>query len=94
MRKLVDNSIELSQNPYGNYAIQQAFENWSAEICQQMIPCFFGKFYQLSMQKFSSNVIDRCLQKAKPEYLSIMMQELITCDRLISKHHPPNYSQI
>lgn len=85
MGKLISNAIELAQNPYGNYAIQQAFEHWDKEICQELIPQFFGKIYQLSMQKCSSNVIDRCIQNAKKEYLSIIMQELINCDRLNSK---------
>jgi hypothetical protein len=34
MKKLVEDSIKLAQDPFGNYAIQQAFENWDAEICQ------------------------------------------------------------
>lgn len=33
MGKLIANAIELAQNPYGNYAIQQAFEFWDKEIC-------------------------------------------------------------
>ena len=85
MQKLVAHAIELAQNPYGNYAIQQAFQFWDEEICQEIIPQFFGKVYQLSMQKCSSNVIDRSIQKAKPEYLCKILQELIKCDRLNSK---------
>ena len=38
MGKLKANAIELAQNPYGNYAIQQAFENWDREICLELIP--------------------------------------------------------
>lgn len=38
MGKLMQNAIELSQNQYGNYAIQQAFEFWDNDICQQLIP--------------------------------------------------------
>lgn len=85
MGKLITNAIELAQNPYGNYAIQQAFEHWDREICMDLIPCFFGKVYQLSMQKCSSNVIDRCIQNSSKEYLATLMQELISCDRLSSK---------
>lgn len=33
MKKLVANAIELAQNPYGNYAIQQAFDFWDADLC-------------------------------------------------------------
>jgi hypothetical protein len=82
MGKLIANAIELAQNPYGNYAIQQAFEYWDMEICQQIIPKFFGKIYQLSLQKCSSNVIDKCIQNSTPEFLATIMKELITCDRL------------
>ena len=61
MGKLIANAIELAQNPYGNYALQQAFEHWDKEIVQELIPQFFNKVFQLSMQKCSSNVIDRCI---------------------------------
>jgi hypothetical protein len=50
-----------------------------------VIPQFFGKIYQLSMQKCSSNVIDKSIQKSKPEYLEKLLSELIKCDRLHSK---------
>ena len=86
MTKLTSNAIELAQNPYGNYAIQQAFEYWDKETCLELIPQFFGKVYQLSMQKCSSNVIDKCIQNSSSEYLQILMQELITCDRLNSNN--------
>lgn len=49
MKILVENAIELAQNPYGNYAIQKAFEFWDKEMCQDLIPKFFGKVYQLSL---------------------------------------------
>mmetsp|Transcript_42593 Transcript_42593/g.40857 ORF Transcript_42593/g.40857 Transcript_42593/m.40857 type:complete len:208 (-) Transcript_42593:485-1108(-) len=82
MSKLMVNSIELAQNPYGNYAIQQVFEHWDKQIIHQLIPCYYGKVFQLSMQKCSSNVIDRCIQNSSPDQLQIIMSELINCDRL------------
>jgi Pumilio-family RNA binding repeat len=85
MTKIVKHAIELAQNPYGNYAIQQCFDFWEAEQCQDVIPQFFGKIYQLSMQKCSSNVIDKCIQKANPDYLLKILDELIKCDRLQSR---------
>jgi hypothetical protein len=85
MTKIVKHAIELAQNPYGNYAIQQCFDYWDAVQCQDVIPQFFGKIYQLSMQKCSSNVIDKSIQKSKPEYLEKLLSELIKCDRLHSK---------
>jgi hypothetical protein len=70
MKKLVANATELAQNHFGNYALQQAFSYWDKEMCQEIIPQFFGKVYQLSMQQSSSNVIDKCIYNSKPEYRS------------------------
>lgn len=39
------------------------------------------------MQKCSSNVVDKCIQKANRENLSLLVQELVKCDKLISKFY-------
>jgi hypothetical protein len=36
MAYITENSIELVQNPFGNYAIQTVMENWEASICETM----------------------------------------------------------
>ena len=54
--------IEIVQDPFGNYAIQHALEVYGASACQDIL-CEIGKHViSLSMQKFSSNVVEKCLE--------------------------------
>jgi len=34
MNELTKNAIALAQNPYGNYSLQVAFDNWTIEECR------------------------------------------------------------
>ena len=64
---LTKNAVNLVQSPYGNYAIQQAIERWTNEDLQSIYDNLLKHVLQLSMQKFSSNVIEKCLEKAEHE---------------------------
>lgn len=57
---MIANSLNLIQNPYGNYAIQIALDKWNdgAEITH----CFNDNIVFLSLQKYSSNVIEKCFE--------------------------------
>ena len=61
---IIENNLNLIQNPYGNYAIQTALTNWndSFEIAQ----CVDNKIVFLSLQKYASNVIEKCFEKYHP----------------------------
>jgi len=59
----------LVQSPYGNYAVQQAIDFWENEDLYSIFMNLLGNVLQLSMQKFSSNVIEKCLDKASDEVL-------------------------
>jgi len=45
IKKIKDNIMELAQNPFGNYAIQEAFMNWDRDYVQCLIQLFFNKIY-------------------------------------------------
>jgi hypothetical protein len=62
-----ENAIELVQDPYGNYAVQEIMEKWSE---QNFVPLFEKvktRVAQLSIQKFSSNVIEKWLAMCDEE---------------------------
>ena len=85
MTKLTENVNELVQNPYGNYAVTEVLSYWDYEICKPIFLKIQNKISQLSIQKFSSNVIERCLEKADPEIKSLYIEEISTSERLASK---------
>ncbi len=76
-------SIELVQNPYGNYAIQVALDTFAAEQCDVILESLKGKYAQLSMLKFSSNVVEKCIEKADGKRRDEILKELSGSDKLL-----------
>eukprot|EP00347_Sterkiella_histriomuscorum_P010240 403377054 len=74
--------ILLCQNAYGNYALQVALEFWSNEDCQQIYLGFLPQLQQLAIQKFSSNVIEKVIDKADQRIVEMYALEIIEGDKL------------
>ena len=53
--------IQISQNPFGNYAIQFLLEMWSVKDCGILIKQIIRKANILSCSKYSANVINKAL---------------------------------
>lgn len=73
---LSDHAFELVQNQYGNYVVQHSLEEWGGEVCQPVLQALKGRLLQLSVQKFSSNVVEHFLRIATPEVQLSIMEEL------------------
>ncbi len=76
MRKLQENLIEVVQDPYGNYAITQALETWENQRTQPIRDTLKTYFQQLTIQKYSSNVIEKCVERADSVTISEYFQIL------------------
>lgn len=87
MQKLADNVIDLVQNPYGNYAVTEVINNWDAELCKPIFNNLEKKVNQLSMQKFSSNVVEKCLEKADIKTRNSFFEQMAISDKLPSNFH-------
>ena len=57
------NAIFLIKQSYGNFVIQVIIENW--EDYKEITDLFKGNFFALSLEKYASNVIERCIEKDK-----------------------------
>jgi len=75
-QKLKERSFELIENPYGNYALQIVIENWEENDLIDIFKQFIGHFTELSMMKYSSNVIEKILIKSEI-FVNYFIQE--TC---------------
>lgn len=62
IKNLEDKLMLIVQDPYGNYAIQHALEVYGPYICFNIIKIILGNIVSLSIQKYSSNVVERCIQ--------------------------------
>ncbi len=79
-KRILDKIIEsielIIQNAHGNYAIQVAIEVFDGYYAEPIIQQFVGKFYMLSLQKFSSNVIEKSLEKGGDAIVSKFIEEV------------------
>ncbi|KAK6936978.1 Pumilio RNA-binding repeat [Dillenia turbinata] len=76
------NALILSQDPFGNYVVQFVFELGLPWATNDVLDELEGNFADLSMQKYSSNVVEKCLKYAGEERRPRIIQELISNPRL------------
>ena len=55
-------SQSLSQDAFGNYVVQYVLELGQPEASASIIQKLQGNLAELSLQKFSSNVVEKCLK--------------------------------
>lgn len=60
---ILPHCLELIQDPYGNYAVQRLLEIWGESSHSALEAQLSNKLIQLSIQKYSSNVIEQCLSE-------------------------------
>ena len=60
MDNVSKNALEIVQNPFGNYIIQHILDEWGPEVIKEVINVIIVNIISLSMQKFSSNVVEKC----------------------------------
>ena len=64
IKKIIyDNAIDLIVHQYGNYVIQTIVENWDDNELEDILNLYKNKYIYLSKKKFSSNAIERILEK-------------------------------
>ena len=66
IKKIIyDNAMNLIIHQYGNYVIQTIVENWDDNELEDILNLYKNKYIYLSKQKFSSNAVERILEKNK-----------------------------
>jgi len=61
---LLINAKNLIENPYGNYALQIVIDNWTENDFNIIFQQFYGNYSEYCIMKYSSNVIEKCIQKS------------------------------
>eukprot|EP00249_Psilotum_nudum_P011055 c22941_g1_i4 orf=265-753(-) len=75
--EIASNALVLSQDPFGNYVVQYILDMAMPWAAIEVIARLEGTFSCLSMQKFNSNVFEKCLKLAGEESKSCIIQELV-----------------
>ena len=67
---------EIAESPYGNYAIQYLFEEWGIKSCIQIANFCINHTLEFSIQKFSSNIIDKLLNICERDKLFEQLNQI------------------
>ncbi|XP_044483099.1 pumilio homolog 12-like [Mangifera indica] len=75
--EITSNALVLSQDAFGNYVVQFVFELRLPWATKDIFDQLEGNYGDLSMQKYSSNVVEKCLKNSSEERRARIIQELI-----------------
>eukprot|EP00934_Nitzschia_sp_Nitz4_P000546 Nitzschia sp. Nitz4//scaffold76_size158648//49144//51696//NITZ4_002539-RA/size158648-processed-gene-0.263-mRNA-1//-1//CDS//3329557824//546//frame0 len=82
VHRIVDKSLELMQDAYGNYVVQYVLDVCSDEDVHAVCESVVGKVTLLAIQKFSSNVMEKCLERCTDRVKEQYLNELSDQDRI------------
>lgn len=75
--EVMRNAVDLATNQYGNYVVQYILASNKHEHITNLLKAFKGRFYQFSLHKFASNVIEKCIRGASEEERMEIFPEII-----------------
>lgn len=68
----------LSQTEYGNYILQHVLQHWvPSPEKSKLVQLVIQQFYQLSINKYASNTVERALEVLGKQELQAVMQWLL-----------------
>jgi hypothetical protein len=68
------------RNPYGNYVVQYVLELKNVLVNKKIGEQLLGSLLVLGREKFSSNVIEKCLEHNASEIKEAMVHEILSAD--------------
>ena len=77
INQITGHAFHLVQDPFGNYVLQYIIDLQEACFTDPLCTTFRGQIPQLSKQKFSSNVIEKCLRGADPSVTRALIEEML-----------------
>ncbi|KIW57986.1 hypothetical protein PV05_02539 [Exophiala xenobiotica] len=70
-------AFDLVQDPFGNYVVQYILDLDEPSFTRPLCDTFGSRIPALSKQKFSSNVIEKCLRTADTDTKKMMIEEMM-----------------
>ncbi|MCJ1471265.1 hypothetical protein MMC07_009913 [Pseudocyphellaria aurata] len=80
--QITANAFSLVQDPFGNYVVQYIVDLAEPAFTDPLCYSFQGSIPLLSKQKFSSNVIEKCLRGAQASVTKMMIEEMLNTNEL------------
>jgi len=75
-KNLMKDLNKMIQNPFGNYLIQHAFDNYDFKTIRPMLNSILKNIINFSIKKISSNVIEKCFTVSTPAYKKKFILEI------------------
>ncbi|KAJ1733960.1 hypothetical protein LPJ61_001315 [Coemansia biformis] len=79
---VISQALSLVQDPFGNYVVQYVLDLNVPEYVEPLVSTFVGHICALSVQKFSSNVMEKCIRQASPGTRRQLVAPLMQRDKL------------
>ena len=85
-----ENAMQFIQHPFANFVIQVVIECWPDY--KDILYLFDKKYYSLSLEKYASNVVERCIEKDEG-ILNNYIDEIINSNHIyeVMKSNYGNY---
>jgi len=81
--EIATKALALVQDPFGNYVVQHVLQKFPRdEQSMQLIRNLCGSICELCTGKFSSNVIEKCMQVADEDTRGLMLEEIMDSEVL------------
>eukprot|EP01125_Pyxidicula_operculata_P017292 TRINITY_DN6055_c0_g1_i2.p1 TRINITY_DN6055_c0_g1~~TRINITY_DN6055_c0_g1_i2.p1 ORF type:complete len:665 (+),score=81.08 TRINITY_DN6055_c0_g1_i2:83-2077(+) len=77
VEEIKNNALSLVQDPYGNYVVQYAIDLDIPTLPTDIIIKLQGNLHYLAKQKFSSNVIEKCLKTGDSACVIRVLKEFL-----------------
>ena len=74
---VINNAHALVQDPFGNYVVQYIIDLAEPCFTEPLCGAFLGDIATLSRQKFSSNVIEKCIRCSGPDTKRAIVREIM-----------------
>ena len=74
--EIISYFVDLAQSPFGNYGIQYIMENWGNNELNDIKDKIMENIYELSIQQYSSNVVEKAFEINDEENRQKMIRKL------------------
>ncbi|XP_043709057.1 pumilio homolog 12-like [Telopea speciosissima] len=81
--EITANATVLARDPYGNYVVQYILGLKIPHVMAAVLRQLEGSYISLSLQKFSSHVVEKCLKESTEEQSSKIIKELLSSSKFI-----------
>jgi hypothetical protein len=80
--RIVEKSLDLMQDAYGNYVVQYVLDVCGDDEVHAICESVIGRVCLLAIQKFSSNVMEKCLERCTDRVREEYLNELNDSDKI------------